>query len=156
MRRLRIPLIFVFVLAMCAVGWTADTGESKALALDGAGGFTLADFEKSVTEFTLANGMKFIVVERHQVPVVAFDLRETRVSAGDASVYVPPTGSPEQDVRDYAKAIVDLIDDAEDRERMGKLGRVRVEEELAWSHSATAYLGVYQRLTGGASEKAGN
>jgi glycosyltransferase involved in cell wall biosynthesis len=91
-----------------------------------------------------------------ELPVVAFDLRETRVSAGDASVYVPPTGSPEQDVRDYAKAIVDLIDDAEDRERMGKLGRVRVEEELAWSHSATAYLGVYQRLTGGASEKAGN
>jgi predicted Zn-dependent peptidase len=56
-------LIFVLVLAMCPIGWTADTG-----------GFTLADFEKSVTEFTLANGMKFIVVERHQVPVVAFDL----------------------------------------------------------------------------------
>src|ERR1039457_3757395 len=63
MRSLRFPLIFVLVLAMCPVGWTADTG-----------GFTLADFEKSVTEFTLANGMKFIVVERHQVPVVAFDL----------------------------------------------------------------------------------
>ena len=47
-----------------------------------------------------------------ELPVVAFDLRETRVSAGDAAVYVTPTGSPEQDVRDYAKAIVDLIDDA--------------------------------------------
>jgi len=35
---------------------------------------TLADFEKSVTEFTLPNGMKFIVVERHQVPVVSFFL----------------------------------------------------------------------------------
>jgi len=38
------------------------------------GGLSLADFEKSVTEFTLSNGMKFIVVERHQVPVVAFEL----------------------------------------------------------------------------------
>src|ERR1017187_5985139 len=38
------------------------------------GGLSLADFEKSVTEFTLSNGMKFIVVERHQVPVVAFNL----------------------------------------------------------------------------------
>jgi predicted Zn-dependent peptidase len=38
------------------------------------GGLSLADFEKSVSEFTLANGMKFIVVARHQVPVVAFDL----------------------------------------------------------------------------------
>src|SRR6266852_5190183 len=37
-------------------------------------GGLLADFEKSVTEFTLANGMKFIIVERHQVPVVAFNL----------------------------------------------------------------------------------
>jgi predicted Zn-dependent peptidase len=35
---------------------------------------TLADFEKSVTEFTLPNGMKFIVVERRAVPVVSFFL----------------------------------------------------------------------------------
>lgn len=34
----------------------------------------LAEFEKTVTEFTLDNGMKFIVVERHQVPVVSFHL----------------------------------------------------------------------------------
>ncbi|MGH3277623.1 MAG: glycosyltransferase family 4 protein [Trebonia sp.] len=87
------------------------------------------------------------------LPVVAFDLRETRVSAGDAAVYVKPTRSPEQDVRDYAKAIVDLIDDADTRERMGKLGRVRVEEELAWSHSARAYLGVYQHVAGPAAGK---
>jgi glycosyltransferase involved in cell wall biosynthesis len=81
-----------------------------------------------------------------KLPVVAFDLRETRVSAGDAAVYVSPTGSRAQDVRDYAKAIVNLADDADNRERMGKLGRVRVEEELAWSYSAHAYLGVYERV----------
>lgn len=34
----------------------------------------LAEFEKSVTEHTLPNGMRFIVVERHQVPVVSFFL----------------------------------------------------------------------------------
>ena len=59
MRALRLSLTLVLVFALCQ----ADTG-----------GFSLADFEKSVTEFTLANGMKFIVVERHQVPVVAFHL----------------------------------------------------------------------------------
>lgn len=32
----------------------------------------LEQFEKRVTEFTLANGMQFIVVERHQAPVVSF------------------------------------------------------------------------------------
>jgi glycosyltransferase involved in cell wall biosynthesis len=56
-------------------------------------------------------------------------------------------------VRDYAKAIVDLIDDADDRARMSKFGRVRVEKELAWPHSARAYLGVYQRVTGSAADE---
>ena len=92
---------------------------------------------------TMNKTMEYMAFE---LPVVAFDLRETRVSAGDAAVYVTPTGSPEQDVRDYAKAIVDLIDDPHGREQMGKLGRVRVEEELAWPHSARAYLNVYQRM----------
>jgi predicted Zn-dependent peptidase len=32
----------------------------------------LAEFQKRVTEFTLANGMHFIVLERHQAPVVSF------------------------------------------------------------------------------------
>jgi predicted Zn-dependent peptidase len=35
---------------------------------------SLAEFEKSVTEFTLPNGLKFIIVERHNVPTVAFHL----------------------------------------------------------------------------------
>jgi glycosyltransferase involved in cell wall biosynthesis len=91
-----------------------------------------------------------------ELPVVAFDLLETRVSAGDAAVYVTPTGQPEQDVRDYAKAIVDLVDDAGSREKMGKLGRARVEEELAWPHSARAYLGVYDRLVGPARRQSAN
>lgn len=37
-------------------------------------GQSLAKFEKGVTEYTLDNGMKFIVVERHAVPVVSFHL----------------------------------------------------------------------------------
>lgn len=40
---------------------------------------SLADFEKKVTEFTLANGLHFIVVERHGAPVVSF---QTFVNAG--------------------------------------------------------------------------
>jgi glycosyltransferase involved in cell wall biosynthesis len=92
-----------------------------------------------------------------ELPVVAFDLRETRVSAADAALYVTPTGDPEQDIRDYAKAIVDLVDNEAERLRMGKLGRARVEEELAWSHSERAYVGVYDKLTGGAGAvKAGD
>ena len=40
---------------------------------------SLADFEKKVTEFTLANGLHFLVVERHGAPVVSF---HTYVNAG--------------------------------------------------------------------------
>ena len=77
------------------------------------------------------------------LPVVAFDLHETRVSADEAAIYVRPN-----DVRDYAKAIVNLIDDEVRRARLGKFGRARVEHELAWPHQARAYLGVYDRMTG--------
>jgi glycosyltransferase involved in cell wall biosynthesis len=79
----------------------------------------------------------------YELPVVAFDLRETRVSAGDAAVYVTPN-----DVRAYAKAIVDLIDDEPRRVKLGKTGRLRVEQELDWSHQRRAYLNLYQRLLG--------
>src|SRR3984893_11990738 len=33
---------------------------------------SLQDFEKRITEFTLPNGMHFIVIERHDAPVVSF------------------------------------------------------------------------------------
>jgi predicted Zn-dependent peptidase len=39
------------------------------------------EFEKKVTEFSLTNGMHFILVERHEAPVVSF---HTYVSAGSA------------------------------------------------------------------------
>jgi glycosyltransferase involved in cell wall biosynthesis len=89
---------------------------------------------------TMNKTMEYMAFE---LPVVAFDLHETRVSAGDAAVYVRPN-----DVREYAKAIVDLMDDEALRAQLAKIGRARVEDELAWSHQARAYLGVYDRLTG--------
>src|SRR5271155_2001951 len=33
---------------------------------------SLQDFEKKVTEFTLPNGMRFLIIERHEAPVVSF------------------------------------------------------------------------------------
>ena len=43
----------------------------------------LADFEKKVTEFTLANGLHFIVMERHEAPVVSFHLHVDSGAAND-------------------------------------------------------------------------
>ena len=77
--------------------------------------------------------------------------------AGDAGV-----GGGRRRLRDaqrrarVRRAVVALMDDEPRRLQMGKLGRVRVEQELAWSHQRRAYLGVYQRVTATADRTTGN
>jgi glycosyltransferase involved in cell wall biosynthesis len=90
---------------------------------------------------TMNKTMEYMAFE---LPVVAFDLHETRVSAADAAVYVLPN-----DVHEYGKAIVELVDDEPRRSRLGRLGRARVEQKLAWSHQRRAYLDVYRGLMAG-------
>jgi len=45
-------------------------------------GQSLKDFEKKVTEFTLPNGLHFIIIERHEAPVVSF---HTYVNVGSVN-----------------------------------------------------------------------
>jgi glycosyltransferase involved in cell wall biosynthesis len=75
------------------------------------------------------------------LPVAAFDLLETRASAGEAGVYATPNN-----VEELAQVLIDLVDDEPRRRSMGAAGRTRVERELAWSHQAPRYLEVYERL----------
>jgi predicted Zn-dependent peptidase len=46
---------------------------------------SLQDFEKRVTEFTLANGLHFIIFERHEAPVVSFHSYVNAGSVDDPS-----------------------------------------------------------------------
>jgi glycosyltransferase involved in cell wall biosynthesis len=87
---------------------------------------------------TMNKTMEYMAFE---LPVVAFDLKETRVSAGPAAVYAPPN-----DTDAFARAIIELLDDPEQRAELGRLGRERVERELAWRHQAPRYVGVYESL----------
>ena len=89
---------------------------------------------------TMNKTMEYMAFE---LPVVAFDLRETRVSAQDAARYVTPNV-----VEEYAAAIVELLDDPAARERMGRFGRQRVEEQLGWSYQRGAYQAVFDELAG--------
>jgi glycosyltransferase involved in cell wall biosynthesis len=77
------------------------------------------------------------------LPVVAFDLLETRVSAGDGAAYARP-----DDVASFASVIDGLLDDTERRAELGAIGRRRVLEELSWEHSVGPLLDVYGRLVG--------
>lgn len=82
----------------------------------------------------------------HEVPVVATDLRETRRCAATAAEYVPD-GDPGL----MAKTIATLLDDPARRAEMGQVGRARIENELAWSHQARAYIDLYEGLLGAAT-----
>jgi glycosyltransferase involved in cell wall biosynthesis len=75
------------------------------------------------------------------LPVVSFDLKETRVSAGEAAVYVQDSGP-----RAYAEAISELLDSPDRRARMRLAGRRRIEEAFAWDHQRAAYLQSLDRL----------
>jgi glycosyltransferase involved in cell wall biosynthesis len=74
-------------------------------------------------------------------PIVQFDLTEGRVSAQEASLYAKPN-----DARDLAEKILELLDDPARRERMGRFGRNRVEQELCWPNEVPKLLAAYQAL----------
>jgi glycosyltransferase involved in cell wall biosynthesis len=75
-------------------------------------------------------------------PIVQFDLKEGRFSAGQASLY-----SDNQDqVVSFATKILWLLDHPEDRQRMGEFGRRRVEQQLAWEHSIANLVAAYERV----------
>ena len=84
------------------------------------------------------------------LPVVAFDLKETRVSAEGAARYVPA-----DDVDALADAVAELLDDPDTRLRMGELGRFRLVDELSWPHQAPRYLDVFERLLEPVSDQRG-
>jgi glycosyltransferase involved in cell wall biosynthesis len=75
-------------------------------------------------------------------PIVQFNLKEGRFTAGDASLY----SDGEDLVSDFADKILWLLDHPEVRERMGQFGRRRVDECLAWQHSIGNLLAAYERV----------
>jgi len=76
-------------------------------------------------------------------PLVQFDLTEGRVSAGAAAWYARPN-----DVADLAQKMVSLLNDPQERARMGVIGRERIEHVLSWQHEAPRLLAAYEHLTG--------
>jgi glycosyltransferase involved in cell wall biosynthesis len=73
-------------------------------------------------------------------PIVAFDLKENRVSAQDAALYVTPN-SEEQ----MAAAIEMLLADEQRRQVMGTYGKTRVSA-LLWENSIPQLLCAYDDL----------
>ena len=75
-------------------------------------------------------------------PIVQFDLKEGRFTAGEASLYC----KGEDLVANFADSILWLLDHPEERERMGRFGRQRVEQHLTWEHSISNLIAAYERV----------
>ena len=87
---------------------------------------------------TMIKIMEYMALEK---PIVQFDLKEGRFSAGEASLYAASGNQ----VASFAEKILWLLDRPDERLRMGKLGRERVESELAWEYSVPHLLKAYER-----------
>ena len=74
-------------------------------------------------------------------PVVSFDLKETRFSARDAALYARPN-----DTKDFSNKILELLSDEKKRQEMGKCGRKRIEEELAWEYTKKNLTLAYEKI----------
>ena len=74
-------------------------------------------------------------------PIVAFDLNEVRDTARGSGLYVDTN-----DPRAFGDRILDLLDSPDSRRRMGRLGRRRFNETLAWEHQQKALLSAYHHL----------
>ena len=78
-----------------------------------------------------------------QKPLVAFDLHEARVSAGGAAEYAVAN-----DPADFGDRVLALLDAPARREEMGRIGRQRFENILAWEHQRENLLAMYRDLLG--------
>jgi glycosyltransferase involved in cell wall biosynthesis len=97
---------------------------------------------------TMNKIMEYMAMAR---PIVSFELREARVSAGDAAVYAPAN-----DESEFAKRISYLLDDPDIRRQMGELGRDRVAGALSWEHSKTSLIAAYNAAMSKAQPSTGD
>jgi glycosyltransferase involved in cell wall biosynthesis len=76
-------------------------------------------------------------------PVVSYDLKEARASAGGAAIYAEPNNP-----HSFAACIDQLLDDEDRRIQMGEEGLRRLQDALSWSHSEQVLLSAYERALG--------
>jgi glycosyltransferase involved in cell wall biosynthesis len=76
-------------------------------------------------------------------PIIAFDLKETKVTAGDSAVYAVPN-----DERDFAEKIAMLLDSPTMRKKLGQTGRARIDSSFNWAYSKANLAELYRQVTG--------
>ncbi|MCW2771148.1 MAG: hypothetical protein JWR27_2581 [Aeromicrobium sp.] len=83
-------------------------------------------------EVTPVKAMEYLGVG---LPLVAYDVQETRRLAEGAAVLVAPG-----DTEALARKLLRLLDDPTERARLGRVGSDRVRRSLAWDRQSEVYL----------------
>ncbi len=89
---------------------------------------------------TMNKVLEYMAVAR---PIVAYDLVETRYSAGEAALFATPN-----DKVDFAENILYLLDNEEIRDRMGQEGLKRIKDELSWDKTKEGLINAYRKVMG--------
>lgn len=84
---------------------------------------------------TMTKVMEYMALGR---PIVSFDLKEARYSAGGSALFVH-----NNDATAFADGIIQILEDPEGSARMGDVGIARVESELSWQKQAQNLLDAY-------------
>jgi glycosyltransferase involved in cell wall biosynthesis len=87
---------------------------------------------------TMNKIMEYMALKK---PIVQFDLKEGRLSAQEASLYANNTSTD-----DFASKIIWLLDNPEERKRMGDFGYNRVVNELSWNHESEKLINFYKNV----------
>jgi glycosyltransferase involved in cell wall biosynthesis len=80
-------------------------------------------------------------------PIVSYRLTESAYSAGASAIY-----AADNDEADFARKLLELLEDPAKRERMGNAGYSRLKNELSWEHSSRELLAAYDSLRAGGNK----
>ena len=118
-------------------GWVEAREISGYLGMADIG--LVPDPQNGLNEFcTMLKAMEYMVAG---LPIVAFDLAETRVSAQGAALYAQPN-----EIADFARQLELLLNCEKLRRAMGAVGRKRAMEILSWEQSSKHLLAAYETL----------
>ena len=87
---------------------------------------------------TMNKIMEYMALKK---PIVQFNLKEGKYSAGKASLYAENTSTT-----DFAEKINWLLDNESERKKMGEFGYKRVISELSWDFESIKYLNLYRKV----------
>jgi glycosyltransferase involved in cell wall biosynthesis len=72
-------------------------------------------------------------------PIVSFDLKEARLSAGESALYVE-----NYNIRAFAEGILQLLHDPHLSQKMGEIGKERIEGKLCWQKQESSLINAYK------------